>query len=218
MYSMSQPIAQSGLPDFHHNETDQDRDLDWIDRNEAEKRIFSQPLLFKPGSDRSHSHSAFVLLAALVERVSSVSYEEFLKTRFFEPAGILRTGMYGNAGGHEASVFAVGSGPDIVGEPNIPPHWGKTSWLVMGSGGMYSSLEDLKKFFDFARRSEIEGLSRRFSGKGVGLGGSDRGYHVVHVFSGRDNEALLLMNSGGQVPRVRAITKALEQLVLGERK
>lgn len=209
--------GQSGLPDFHHNDNDRDRDLDWIDRNEAEKRIFSQPLLFKPGSDRSHSHSAFVLLAALIERVSGESYASFLKTRFFDPAGIERTGMYGDLEGHNASEFAVGGGPDFIGDPNIPPNWGKTSWLVMGSGGMYSSLGDLKKFFEFARRSEVKSLSRRFSGKGVGLGGSDRGFHVVHVFSGNENEALLLLNSGGQNPQVRSLTQALERLILGER-
>jgi CubicO group peptidase (beta-lactamase class C family) len=209
--------GQSGLPDFHHLGTDRDRDLDWIDRGEAESRILNQPLLFTPGSDRSHSHSAFVLLAALIERVSGESYGTFLKTRFFDPAGIVRTGMYGDLGGHDASDFAVGGGPDIVGDPNIPPNWGRASWLVMGSGGMYSSLGDLKKFFDFARRSEVKSLSRRFSGKGVGLGGSDRGFHVVHVFSGNESEALLLLNSGGQNPLVHSVTQALERLILGER-
>ncbi len=209
--------GQSGLPDFHHTENEQDRDLDWIDRAEAEKRIFGQTLLFKPGSERSHSHSAFVLLAALIERVTGESYWQCLKTRFLDPAGIKRTGMYGELGGHEAAEFAVGGGPDIVGNPNTPPNWGRTSWLVMGSGGMYSSLGDLKKFFEFARRSNIPALSRRFSGKGVGLGGSDRGFHVVHVFSGSENEALLLLNSGGQNSSVRALTQALERLIIGER-
>lgn len=209
--------GQSGLPDFHHTANEQDRDLDWIDRAEAEKRILGQTLLFTPGSEQSHSHSAFVLLAALIERVSGESWWHCLKTRFLDPAGINRTGMYGELGGHDAGEFAAGGGPDIVGNPNTPPNWGRTSWLVMGSGGMYSSLGDLQKFFEFARRSNIPALSRRFSGKGVGLGGSDRGFHVVHVFSGSENEALLLLNSGGQNPTVRAMTQALERLILGER-
>ena len=47
--------ASSGLPNFHHLPgVDADPDLTWIDRETALKRIFSEPLLFKPGQGRAH--------------------------------------------------------------------------------------------------------------------------------------------------------------------
>src|SRR6185436_16953274 len=63
--------GRSGLPNFHHiTGVDQDADLTWIDRDTAVQRILGRELLFAPGQGQAHSHSAWVLLAAIVEVVS----------------------------------------------------------------------------------------------------------------------------------------------------
>ncbi len=72
--------GRSGLPDFHQFQgVDVDPDLSWIDRETATRRIMGQTLLFSPGKGRAHSHSAWVLLAAIVEIASGQPYGEFLK-------------------------------------------------------------------------------------------------------------------------------------------
>jgi len=208
--------GQSGLPDFHHIDSDWDADLAWIDRDEAVRRILAQPLLFAPGKGNAHSHSAYGLVAAIIERVSGQGYFEFLSSTFFEPAGIRRTGMYGDDGGLGLRDFAVGYGRSSVGVPNIPPNWGPTSWLVMGSGGMYSTLADMLRFYRFLQTGDVldEEHARRMGGETVAIGGSERGFYFFYASNGRGNAAMLLLNGGGQSPEVRDLSQALETLVM----
>ncbi len=105
--------GRSGLPDFFHTDDDWDPDLAWVDRGTAESRILAQELLFVPGADGMHSHGAFVLLAALIERASGMSYYGFIRENFLDPAGMTRTGEYGESRGLSVSDFAVGSGPEL---------------------------------------------------------------------------------------------------------
>ena len=116
--------GQSGLPDFPAKaESDWDADLAWIDRTEFERRTMETELLFAPGEGEAHSHWAFGVLAAIVERVDGRTYEQFLQSEFFDPAGMKQTGSYGQRGNHPLDAFAVGGGKQ-VGLPNIPPNWG----------------------------------------------------------------------------------------------
>jgi CubicO group peptidase (beta-lactamase class C family) len=208
--------GQSGLPDFHDVESDWDADLAWIDRDEAVRRILAQPLLFAPGQGNAHSHSAYGLVAAIIERVSGQGYFEYLSAAFFAPAGMQRTGMYGEDRGLGLRDFAVGYGPSSVGVPNIPPNWGPTSWLVMGSGGMYSTLGDMLRFYRFVQSGDVldEEHAARMGGETVAIGGSERGFYFFYATNGRGNTAMLLMNGDGRSPAMRDLAQALEALVM----
>ena len=209
--------GKSGLPNFHHLPTDGDADLAWIDRDGAVKRILAQPLLFAPGQGEAHSHSAFGLLAAVIEVVSGERYPDFVKKEILKPTGMTRTGFYGESLGLPASEFAVGYGESAVGVPNIPPNWGPTSWLVMGSGGMFSTLPDMDRYYGaIAAGKLLTGEWAKWQqGDGVGVGGSDRGYFIFHATNGKGNEALFLMNGEGRAPATRAMTRTLGTLVMG---
>jgi CubicO group peptidase (beta-lactamase class C family) len=209
--------GKSGLPNFHHVPTDWDADLAWIDRDTAVKRILAQPLLFPPGQGEAHSHSAFGLAAAIIEVVTGTSYPHFVRTEILKPLGMTRTGFYGESLGLQAKDFAVGHGDSSVGLPNIPPNWGPTSWLVMGSGGMFSTLTDMDRYYAaIASGKLLTGAWAKWQqGEEVGVGGSDRGYFIFHATNGKGTEALFLMNGEGHAPAVRAMNKALRGLVMG---
>lgn len=207
--------GQSGLPDFHDIDSDWDADLAWIDRDTAVRRILAQPLLFAPGEGNAHSHSAYGLVAAIIEQVSGKGYFEFMSEAFFEPAGMRRTGMYGDDHGLTLRDFAVGYGPSSVGVPNIPPNWGPTSWLVMGSGGMYSTLGDMLRFYRFVQSGEVlKDEDAKLGGETVAIGGSERGFYFFYAANGRGNAAMLLMNGEGRSPEIRGLSQALEGLVM----
>ncbi len=210
--------GQSGLPDFFHAQEDWDPDLKWIDRETAERRLFAQELLFVPGEDRRHSHGAFGLLAALIERVSGMTYYSYIRENFLDPAGMSRTGEYGEARGLSVSDFAVGGGPSFVGLPNIPPNWGPTSWLIMGSGGMYSTLGDLLSFYEYVRSGKV--LDARhgaaFSQPMVQVDGSDRGFELFSAYNPSGGETYLFINSQGGQRKTRELFRALEHLVLSD--
>lgn len=188
--------GQSGLPDFPAYESDWDADLGWIDRAEFERRSMEVPLLFEPGSDQMHSHWAYGLLAAIVERVSGTTYETYLRENFFDPAGMDHTGNYGDRGDHAVEDFAAGDGVQ-VGLPNIPPNWGPTSWLVKGSGGMYSNLPDLLRFYEFV--GDEGGLEERyasfFNSMRAGVDGSERGFGLGSFWTeGREDIVFIFAN------------------------
>lgn len=171
--------STSGLPNFHHRAgVDDDYDLTYIDRDEAVHRILAQPLLFAPGDGEAHSHSAWTFLAAIVETVSETPYFDFLNEHFFVPAGMTRTGLYGPNAAFSDADMAIGYGLNRPSNPNTPLHWGATSWLIMGSGGMVSNPGDLYKWVRYMRDSGVlnaTSLDQYWGGRTV-LGGSDRGF------------------------------------------
>ena len=208
--------GRSGLPDFFDTDDDWDADLAWVDRNTAEHWLLNQELLFEPGTDESHSHGAFGLLSILIERVSGQDYYSFMKENFFNPADMKRTAMYGDRMGLTLADFAEGRGPQFVGLPNIPPNWGPTSWLILGSGGMASCLGDMVKFYAFMRSGKLlkAPYDKHFMGIGASINGSLRGAYLSHNYKGADNEAILISNINGASSEViMALTLALEQLV-----
>lgn len=191
--------GQSGLPDFPANESDRDADLGWIDRTELERRTMATDLLFAPGNGKAHSHWAFGLLAAIVERVSGQGYYPFLRENFFGPAGMQRTGNYGESRDLKLTDFAAGGGMQ-VGLPNIPPNWGPTSWLVMGSGGMYSTLGDLRRFYNLITQGDLLEPNYRdhFLATRANLDGSDRGFELFSFADEeRSDQAYVFLNNGG---------------------
>jgi CubicO group peptidase (beta-lactamase class C family) len=210
--------GRSGLPDFFHvDSVDWDADLAWIDRKTAVRRILSQRLRFAPGTERAHSHAAFVLLAALIEQVSGRTYQEFVRQEILTPLGMTRTGFYGERLGLTEGDFAVGYGSSAVGIPNISPNWGPTSWLIMGSGGMCSTLEDMDRYY--AAIDEGRLLTGEWAkwqqGPRAGAGGSDRGFFIYRVTNGAGSSILYLMNGEGRARENRDMTRAMDRLVEG---
>jgi len=208
-------IGASGLPNFHDRPGDTDPDLTWIDRQTAIDRIMKQDLLFAPGTNNRHSHSAWVLLAAIVEKASGKSYEDFLRTQFFEPAGMDRTGNYPITKSFPEAQIAVGYGMSRPTEINSPVYWGPTSWLVMGSGGMVSTPADLYRWHRAMLGGKFLGPEAltKYPLDAVGVGGNDRGFLNWFAYNGR-NAVILCSNSHVEMEDHAAmIGRALEELV-----
>ncbi|HYW32665.1 MAG TPA: serine hydrolase domain-containing protein [Gemmatimonas sp.] len=212
--------GRSGLIDFYHEDgTDWDSDLSWIPKDEAVRRMLASTLRFAPGTSRASSHAAYNMLAAVIEKASGVAYPEFLRRELLTPLGMTRTGFYGETLGLSLGEFAVGGGPNVVGLPNVGPNWGPTSWLVMGSGGMVSTVEDMDKYYTaLARGTLLTGAwAKQQQGRTAGAGGSSRGYFIFHVSDGAGSSVLVLTNTAGRERNTPALTGALERLVLGAR-
>lgn len=207
--------GRSGLPDFPAQEGDTDPDLGWITKEEFVSRTMAIELLFAPGEGREHSHWAFGVLAAIVENVSGMEYSAFLRENFFDPAGMDRTGNYGESRGLALSDFAVGGG-EQVGLPNIPPNWGPTSWLVKGSGGMFSTLNDLRRFYGFVRSSGVLNGEHAaiFDGPQVQLDGSVRGFELFSFSNHASSTSAYLFLADGSGPEtIRRIGGPLARML-----
>lgn len=210
--------GRSGLQNFHDRPGDANPDHTWIDRDEAMRRIFNQELLFQPGRGREHSHSAWGVLAALIEIVSKQSYQEFVQAELFVPAGMQSTGFFGTM--YPPDHVAIGYGDRTSGEINAPPYWGRTSWLVMGSGGMVSTVNDLYRWNQAMRAGKLldqQWAARYWSPPGSVLEGGDMfGFQVMYT-EGPDTLFIMATNAatmrGGTAAR---LGESLAELVLSE--
>jgi CubicO group peptidase (beta-lactamase class C family) len=54
-----------------------------------------KPLEFEPGENWSYNNSGYILLGAIIEKVSGKSYEDFVEQQIFKPLGMTRS-RYGN--------------------------------------------------------------------------------------------------------------------------
>jgi CubicO group peptidase (beta-lactamase class C family) len=209
---------KSGLPDFHHLAgVDKDPDLSWIDRDTAVKRILSATLLFPPGEGDAHSHSAWVLLAAMVEIVSKQPYGGFVREHFFAPARMERTGNHEDAERFADDQFAIGYDADSVGKLNITKYWGKTSWLVMGSGGMQSNPMDLYRWNQSIRTGKTLSAeaSKKYWHDGILAGGDDRGFFTMYNEGPGDMFIMCSNAHSGPGDRVSKVGRRLAELVTG---
>jgi CubicO group peptidase (beta-lactamase class C family) len=78
----------SGLGDYLENPQFQAAAKHLSTLNDHRLFVVDEQLLFEPGSRKSYSNTGFLLLGAIVEKVSGQSYQDYLKMRVFEPAGM----------------------------------------------------------------------------------------------------------------------------------
>jgi CubicO group peptidase (beta-lactamase class C family) len=213
--------GRSGLPDFVDQPGDRDPDHAWIDRAEFLRRVFASTLGFAPGSSREHSHAAFGVLAAVIEIASGSSYADFVTRELFTPAGMRDSGFFGQP--IPEARLAIGYGMRSDGTTNAPPFWGPTSWLVMGSGGMTSTLPDLRRWFAAIRKPEFldQSHASRFLPRGQLLTGGDMyGFEILMAESPSEPASLMLLVTNASSSRDRRMAfasfgEAVAGLVLG---
>jgi D-alanyl-D-alanine carboxypeptidase len=92
---------------------------------------------FAPGSRRAYSNSGFVVLGAVIERVSGKSYAEFVDAEVLRPAGMTRTGF--EPGG--SAVPMTSMSPD--GPLPTPQPSPFRDLRASPAGGMFSTTTDL---------------------------------------------------------------------------
>lgn len=100
------------------------------------------PLEFEPGSDCKYSDSGYIVLGAIIETVSGVSYEKYIQDHFFLPLGMKATYFDHNQSmiPHRAAGYGMGTKGEMVNAEFIDmsfPH---------GAGSLASTVEDLYRW------------------------------------------------------------------------
>jgi CubicO group peptidase (beta-lactamase class C family) len=111
-------------------------------RDETVKKIFALPLEFKPGERFEYSNVNFTLLAAIIEKLSGQSYEDYLYQHLFKPAGMEWTG-YRRPRWNERVVahWYVAAKDNQNSLARQFPYWN-----LIGNGGILSTTEDMFKW------------------------------------------------------------------------
>jgi D-alanyl-D-alanine carboxypeptidase len=107
----------------------------------------SEPLSFPPGEKFQYSNAGFILLGAIVEKVSGQDYYSYVQEHIFKPAGMNDTGFY--EPGREIPNLAVGyTKMSPQGQPQEQIQDNNNLREVKGgpAGGGFSTAPDLVKF------------------------------------------------------------------------
>ncbi|MBN8676046.1 MAG: serine hydrolase [Chitinophagales bacterium] len=101
----------------------------------------NQPMDFAPGTQWNYNNSGYFLLGYIIEKVSGVTYEEYVKENLFKPAG-----MTNSAYGNDTRIItnrAKGYQQGKEGYENARP---LSMTLPYAAGSLVSTVEDLWKW------------------------------------------------------------------------
>lgn len=138
----------SGLPDYAHL-LPEDQKTQISDKDVLElARHLTTPVV--PGKAFHYSNTGYALLALVIERVSKLSYGEFLHRNIFQPLGMTHTMTY--APDAEIPDRAFGYSAQASGA--VPADQTATT-AVLGDGGIYSSCHDLVRWVRALQRGAL---------------------------------------------------------------
>ncbi|HET9985000.1 MAG TPA: serine hydrolase domain-containing protein, partial [Longimicrobiales bacterium] len=115
-------------------------------RDSAVQAILSCRMAYAPGEGHLEVADDYNLVAALVEISSGRSFEGYVRDRVLRPAGMARTGFWGDGGA------AAVARPRVPAEPGTLPAtvwhdgWRHLNWGLRGASGMYSTVGDLYRW------------------------------------------------------------------------
>jgi N-acyl-D-aspartate/D-glutamate deacylase/CubicO group peptidase (beta-lactamase class C family) len=138
----------SGLPDYTDGRIDYRRDYT---EDELMKLSFELPLEFQPGDWWSYSNTGYIVLGALVRKVSGRFYGEVLRERVFEPLGMKTARVISESDivPHRAAGYRMVDGKLANQE------WVSPSLNTTADGALYLSLRDLVAWEHGLRRGAV---------------------------------------------------------------
>jgi len=107
----------------------------------------SDPLSFPPGEKFQYSNSGYMVLGAIIEKISGQDYYSYVQEHIYKPAGMSETGFY--EPGTETPNLAIGyTKMGLDGKPREEVRDNTNTREVKGgpAGGGYSTVGDLVKF------------------------------------------------------------------------
>lgn len=115
-------------------------------------------LAFEPGARWEYSNYGFVLLGAVIERVTGTSYYDYVARHVYAPAGMTASGSEPEESGTQGrSVGYTTLGPNGPAAPGTTPRPNDETlpWRGTAAGGGYSTVRDLGRFAEALRTHRL---------------------------------------------------------------
>jgi CubicO group peptidase (beta-lactamase class C family) len=151
------------------------------------------PLDFQPGTQWRYSPLAGIeTLGRIVEIASGQTFDQFLKTRMFDPLGMKDTAFY-PSDDRMSRVVTLYERKDGRLSRTETPGWLATKTLFSGGGGLWSTAEDYMQFAQMLVNGGILNGRRLLSPRTVDLMASN---HVGELYSGAGQQRVKGMGFG----------------------
>lgn len=130
--------------------------------------IKKQPLDFEPGTDQQYSNSGYVVLGAIIEKVTGMDYYNYIRKYVYQPADMTNTDCYDLE--QIIPNLATGYYPNQLPNPYMNNKFQNNIYqrAIVGSpaGGGYSTAEDLNKFVEALKSNKL--ASERYTNLAIG--------------------------------------------------
>jgi len=129
---------------FHEFLKQDGGDYEKINTEEFLKRAFAEPLAFKPGEKAVYANVGFSILGIIIEQVSGLDYEHFLKSNLFQVLGIKNIGYHYPVASNDTIAIGYQNGK-IWGthQQHFEQAGGGPFWNLKANGGLEVSLDEM---------------------------------------------------------------------------
>lgn len=174
-----------------------EREKDYGDMIHLLPVFVAEPLEFPPGTRGSYSNEGFIVLGAVIERISGQNYYEYVAQHVFAPLGMKATASL--ALDEVAQHRAVGyrfKQDDPLGTQGRRPNWTFLPYRGSSAGGGYSTAEDMLTFLTALREGKL--VSRETAELFTALNqGGEEGYGMGFNHVAKGGRTLRGHNGGG---------------------
>ena len=175
-------------------------DYEALSREEMLDGALESELRSAPGTEYYYSNLGYSILAAIVEKASGMSYERFLASHLFEPAGMRQTGYVLPEWKPNQVAVEYDENGESKGKPFDHP-WAEDGpyWNLRGNGGMLSTAHEMFRWHVALRGEEILSKSAKdkvFEPHVLEEEGGDSYYGYGWVVSPTDEGRIVWHNGG----------------------
>jgi CubicO group peptidase (beta-lactamase class C family) len=197
---------QSGILDFFEAKEEFERVQGSDNPQRDYLAVFAEePLRFPPGEKFEYSNSNFILLGAIVERVSGLPFEKYLDEHIFSPAGMTSTSL--NPKGHGEATPACGY-TELAENGKMTPGTRRLIDLAQGrgsaAGGGVTTAGDMLKFAEALRTHRLLSAKATEQLLTDQVDGQRPGEHYAMGFITRNNSRDRIVGHSGGFPGVDA--------------
>jgi len=145
---------KGGIADFFNPEFDQAPKTRFRSNADYYRFVAPLPLTFDPGTKTAYCNGCYVVLGAIIERISGTRYEDYIATHVFRPAGMTGAGFF--QADHFPPDVAIGYTTDGAGAAG-GRHSNEAFHGMSGSaaGGAYATAADLLAFDNALREGRL---------------------------------------------------------------
>lgn len=142
----------SGIPDYFDESVMQDYEQLWTDYPNYKIRsnsdlvplFIDKPMLYERGTKFSYNNTGFVVLAMIIEKLTNMPFDKYLKMKVFDICKMENTGYY------ELDKLPAKCANNYIMSENINEY--RTNIYSVdvkgtGAGGAFTTIEDISKFW-----------------------------------------------------------------------
>ncbi len=153
-----------------------------------------QPLAFEPGTKEQYSNGGYVLLGAIIEKVTGQSYYDYVRENIFKPAEMTNTDSFetDQTPPNTANGYFKQNQPAWTNNINTRPARGSSA------GGGYSNANDLLKFSVALKSGKLtipddEGKPRKDSN--LGMAGGSIGINALFLMNKQSGYTIIVLSN-----------------------